>query len=137
MIGKVLQLTRKKGETVWLQCDVSEHLRSSIEWRWNGRNVQDTLFNNFLLTKEQSKDLLSLSRLLILILNHLDLIIINMNTSLSGQYTCFIDHQPIVSYSLETDRGTIFSIVAFCFILLSIRFICVWRCYFNHKFIST
>ena len=28
-----------------------------------------------------------------------------MNTSLSGQYTCFIDHQPIVSYSLETDRG--------------------------------
>lgn len=28
-----------------------------------------------------------------------------MNTSLNGQYTCFIDHQPIVSYSLETDRG--------------------------------
>ncbi len=28
-----------------------------------------------------------------------------MNTSLNGQYTCFIDHQPIVSYSIETDRG--------------------------------
>jgi hypothetical protein len=28
-----------------------------------------------------------------------------MNNSLNGQYTCFIDHQPIVSYSLETDRG--------------------------------
>src|SRR5579871_5637964 len=55
--SKILQLTRKKGETVWLQCDVSEHLHSLIEWRWNGRNVQDTLFNNFLLTKEQSKDL--------------------------------------------------------------------------------
>jgi hypothetical protein len=54
-VGKILQLTRKKGETVWLQCDVSEHLRSFIEWRWNGRNIQDTLFNNFLLTKEQSK----------------------------------------------------------------------------------
>lgn len=56
-IGKILQLTRKKGETVWLQCDVSEYLRSSIEWRWNGRNVQETLFNNYLLTKEQSKNL--------------------------------------------------------------------------------
>jgi hypothetical protein len=32
-----------------------------------------------------------------------------MNTSLNGQYTCFIDHQPIVSYSLETDRGEKFS----------------------------
>ena len=60
--SKVLQLTRKKGETVWLQCDVSEHLRSSIEWRWNGRNVQETLFNNFLLTKEQSKSI-ALTRL--------------------------------------------------------------------------
>jgi hypothetical protein len=86
--SKILQLTRKKGETVWLQCDVNEHLRSSIEWRWNGRNIQDTLFNNFLLTKEQN------------------LIIINMNISLNGQYTCFIDHQPIVSYSLETDRDS-------------------------------
>jgi hypothetical protein len=28
-----------------------------------------------------------------------------MNNSLNGQYTCFVDHQPIVSYSLETDRG--------------------------------
>ena len=28
-----------------------------------------------------------------------------MNTSLNGQYTCCIDHQPLVSYSLETDRG--------------------------------
>ena len=56
-LGKILQLSRKKGETVWLQCDVSEYLRSAIEWRWNGRNVQDTLFNNFLLTKEQSKHL--------------------------------------------------------------------------------
>lgn len=54
-VGKILQLTRKKGETVWLQCDVSEYLRSAIEWRWNGRNVQDTHFNNFLLTNEQSK----------------------------------------------------------------------------------
>jgi hypothetical protein len=54
-VGKILELTRKKGETVWLQCDVNEHLRSSIEWRWNGRNIQETLFNNFLLTKEQSK----------------------------------------------------------------------------------
>ena len=53
-IGKILQLTRKKGETVWLQCDVSEYLRSSIEWRWNGRNIQETLFNNYLLTKEHS-----------------------------------------------------------------------------------
>ncbi len=58
-VGKIVQLTRKKGETVWLQCDANEHLRSSIEWRWNGRNVQDTLFNNFLLTKEQSKNLFS------------------------------------------------------------------------------
>jgi hypothetical protein len=55
IVGKLLQLTRKKGETVWLQCDVTEHLRSSIEWRWNGRNIQETLFNNFLLTKDQSK----------------------------------------------------------------------------------
>jgi len=55
-VGKIVQLTRKKGETVWLQCDVNEHLRSSIEWRWNGQNIQDTLFNNFLLTKEQSKN---------------------------------------------------------------------------------
>jgi len=86
--SKILELTRKKGETVWLQCDVNEHLRSSIEWRWNGQNIQDTLFNNFLLTKEQN------------------LIIINMNNSLNGQYTCFIDHQPIVSYSLETDRDS-------------------------------
>ncbi|CAF1214938.1 unnamed protein product [Adineta ricciae] len=84
--NKILQLTRKKGETVWLQCDVSEYLRSSIEWRWNGRNIQETLFNNYLLTKEHN------------------LIIINMNNSLNGQYTCFIGHQPIVSYSLETDR---------------------------------
>lgn len=28
-----------------------------------------------------------------------------MNTSLNGQYTCFIGHQPIVSYTLETDRS--------------------------------
>jgi hypothetical protein len=28
-----------------------------------------------------------------------------MNNSLNGQYTCFIDHQPLLSYSLETDRG--------------------------------
>jgi hypothetical protein len=65
LIGKVLQLTRKKGETVWLQCDVNEHLRSSIEWRWNGRNVQDTSYNNFLLTKEQSKYLVFLYRIFI------------------------------------------------------------------------
>ena len=54
-LGKSLQLNRKKGETVWLQCDVNEHLRSTIEWRWNGRNVEETTLNNFLLTKDQSE----------------------------------------------------------------------------------
>lgn len=53
--SKILQFTRKKGETVWLPCEVNEHLRPSLEWRWNGRNVQDSTFNNFFLTKEQSK----------------------------------------------------------------------------------
>jgi hypothetical protein len=36
-----------------------------------------------------------------------------MNNSLNGQYTCFIDHQPIVSYSLDTDRdGFVYGDVA-------------------------
>jgi len=42
-----------------------------------------------------------------------------MNNSLNGQYTCFIDHQPLLSYSLETDRGkkNFFHLFIFIFLL--------------------
>jgi len=59
ILDKILQLTRKKGETVWLQCDVEDYLRPFIEWRWNGKNIQDATLNNFLLTKDQSSFRLS------------------------------------------------------------------------------
>lgn len=29
-----------------------------------------------------------------------------MNTSFNGQYSCFINSQPIISYTLETDRDS-------------------------------
>jgi len=43
-----------------------------------------------------------------------------MNNSLNGQYTCFIDHQPLLSYSLETDRGkkNFFAFIYFYFFII-------------------